>query len=320
MYQCSVISRANYPKAILPMEEFKRLRTFIKAVEAGSFSAAVRDISTVSSVSSIARQVRSLEDELGVRLMNRNTRRLSLTEPGQRLYESATRLLREFDKVQSELVSMHEQVKGLLRISLRVSLGMSIVVPALPKFIERYPELTIDLKLTDERIDLIANNIDVAVWLGPMADSDLVSKKLLPTRRIICGSDSYFARRGRPTEPEDLGDHDCLLFAAANYTDTWGLQKDGTYQEIAVKGPIIADNGLVLVSCMKDGLGLAIIPEWMVRRELEEGSIIRVMDDYTVSPHPSHADLHVVYSSSRAMSRKIRVFVDFLVETFNSVK
>lgn len=292
----------------------------MKVVETGSFSAAVRDVSAVSSVSSVARQVRALEDEMGVRLLNRNTRRLSLTEAGQRLYDSACRLIGEFDQVQAELVSMHEQVKGVLRVSLRISLGMAIVVPALPAFFARHPDLTIDLTLTDERRDLIANNIDVAVWLGPMADSEMVSKRLLPTRRIICGSSSYFARKGIPEKPEDLAQHDCLLFSAPNYSNSWGLQKDGRYQEVAVRGPIVADNGLVLVSLLRDGAGLAILPEWMMRRELDSGAIVRVMQDYTVSPHPSHADLHVVYASSRAMSRKVRAFVDFLVETFNNVK
>ncbi|MEM5316841.1 LysR family transcriptional regulator [Paraburkholderia sp. JHI869] len=302
------------------MEEFKRIRTFIRVAQTGSFTAAAREISALHSVSSVARQVRSLEDELGTRLLNRNTRHVSLTEAGRRLYESSTKLLSEFDIVQAELKSIQEEVKGHLRVSLRVVAGAAIVVPALPKFLARYPELTVEVTLTDERKDLIANNIDVAVWLSPMADTDLIAKRLCPTRRIVCGSASYFEQHSAPLTPEDLRHHSCLLFLAPNYDNKWGFQKDGEYREVEVKGSLISDNGLVLRSMAKDGLGLAILPEWMVRRELADGTMLRVLSDFTVSPHPTLADLCAVYASSRGMSRKIRAFVDFLVEAFNDVK
>ncbi|SAK98314.1 LysR family transcriptional regulator [Caballeronia calidae] len=301
------------------MEEFKRIRTFIKVVQTGSFTAAAREISGLHSVSSVARQMRSLEEELGARLLNRNTRHLSLTEAGQRFYESSSKLLNEFDSVQAELRSIQEEIKGNIRVSLRVAAGASVVLPALPKFLARYPELTVEVTLTDERKDLIANNIDVAMWLGPMADTDLIAKRLCPTRRIVCGSASYLQQHGVPRTPEDLRHHKCLLFLAPNYDNKWGFLKDEEYREIEVKGSLVADNGLVLVSAAKDGLGLVIVPEWMVRRELEDGTMSRVLADYTVSPHPTPAELCAVFASSRGMSRKVRAFVDFLVETFSDV-
>src|SRR5438094_3212814 len=196
------------------MDDFSRIKTFIKVVEAGSFSAAARD---ESSVSTVARQVKSLEDELGVRLLNRSTRRLALTDTGRRFYERVSSIEQELKKAKSEVTSLEENVKGLLRVQLRVTAGTTIVVPALPKFLSQYPELEIDVSLTDERRDLIANNIDVAMWLGDLPNSQIVARRLSRSGRIVCGSPAYFEKHGIPREPQDLRRHSCLLFAAPSY-------------------------------------------------------------------------------------------------------
>src|SRR5438067_8750957 len=167
------------------MDDFTRIRTFIKVVEAGSFSAAARDI---SSTSSVARQVKSLEDELGVRLLNRSTRRLALTDGGRRFYERVKAVAMDLDNASAEVKAMHDDVKGVLRVSLRVTAGTTVVVPALPRLIGMHPELELDITLTDERRDLIANNIDVAMWLGDLPDADLVARRLSPTKRIVCAA------------------------------------------------------------------------------------------------------------------------------------
>lgn len=154
------------------MDELKQIRTFIKVVESGSFSAAARD---TSSVSSVARQVKALETELGARLLHRNSRRLSPTEAGHRLYERAHDLVNELDSVKAEVRSLHEGVKGILRVSLRVSAGTTVVMPALPALLSQYPDLVVDVRLTDERLDLIAEKIDVAMWMGVLPDADIVA-------------------------------------------------------------------------------------------------------------------------------------------------
>jgi DNA-binding transcriptional LysR family regulator len=295
------------------MDDFSRIRTFIKVVEAGSFSAAARD---TSSVSSVARQVKSLEDELGARLLNRSTRSLSLTDAGRRFYERVTAIANDLHKAKLEVNSMQEDVKGVLRASLRIAAGTTVVVPALPKFLSRYPELELDLSLTDERCDLIANNIDVALWLGALPDAEIVARRLSPTRRIVYGSPAYFEKRGMPRTPQDLHAHSCLLFAAPSYRNRWGFTRDEQLEEVEVRGSIRSDNGLVLLSSAVAGLGIGIAHEWMVRRHLADGRVVRVLNDYTVNPRPGDADLYAVFPSSRGLSRKVRVFVDFLVETF----
>lgn len=298
------------------MDEFTQVRTFIKVVEAGSFSAAARDASAVSSV---ARQVKSLEDELGARLLNRNSRRLSLTEAGQRLYERACNIVKEFDTVKSEIRSLQEDVKGVLRVSLRIAAGATVVVPALPKLLAQYPELVVDVTLTDEREDLIANNIDVALWLGALPNADIVARRLSPTQRVVCGSTAYLKKYGIPHDPEELRHHNCLLYNAPSYGNKWRFTKDEEYKEIEVKGPVRADNGLVLLSSALADLGLVVVPEWMVRSYIEQGTMMTVLPEYTVHPHTEHADLYAVYANRRGLSRKVRVFVNFLIEIFGEI-
>jgi DNA-binding transcriptional LysR family regulator len=297
------------------VDELSQIRTFIRVVEAGSFSAAARH---TSSVSSVARQVKALEDDLGARLLNRNSRRLSLTEAGRRLYERASAIVAELDTVKSEVKSLQEEVKGVLRVSLRPSAGTTMVIPALPALLAQYPELVVDVILTDERRDLIANNIDVAMWLGVLPDADIIARRLTPTRRIVCGSTAYLEMHGIPREPEDLRDHQCIFFTAPTYGARWRFTKGDEFKEIEVRGSVRADNGLVLLASALADLGLIVVPEWMVRHHIARGEMMRVLSDYTVNPHTEHADLYAVYASSRRLSSKIRVFVDFLVKVFKT--
>jgi DNA-binding transcriptional LysR family regulator len=295
------------------MDEFTRILTFIKVVEAGSFSAAARN---QSSISSVARQVKSLEDELGVRLLNRSTRSLSLTEPGRILYERARGISSDLNSAISEASSFQDNVKGALKVSLRVSAGTTIIVPALPALLKQYPELTFDITLTDERPDLVATNIDVAVWMGDLPNSEIVARRLTPSQRIVCGAPQYFERHGVPQTPADLQRHNCLLFTPRSYSNTWEFARSGQHERVDVHGSIRTDNGLVLLSAAMSGIGVVVVNEWMVRLPIAEGRMMRVLQDYSVNPTTGEADLYAVYSSSRGMSRKVRVFVDFLVQLF----
>jgi len=294
-------------------DEFARIMTFIKVVEAGSFSAAARDVSSTSAVS---RHVKSLEEELGVRLLNRNTRRLALTDAGRRFYDRASAIALELKKAKSEVSSQKEEVRGTLRASLRVTAGTTIVVPALPRFLSQYPDLELDITLTDERRDLIANNIDVAMWLGELPDSDLVARRLCRTGRIVCGSPAYFERRGVPHEPAELRHHNCLLYAQPSYSNLWRFTRDGREEVVEVAGSVKSENGLVLLSAALANLGIIIAHRWMMRDLLAQGRMITVLKDYTVHPRPGDADLFAVFPSGLSRSRKIRVFIEFLAELF----
>jgi len=298
------------------LDDFARIQTFIKVVEAGSFSAAARN---ESSISSVARQVKSLEDELGIRLLNRSTRSLSLTEPGRVFYERVLSIAKELGNAKWEAKSFQENVKGVLRVSLRVLPGSMLIVPALPKLVALYPELSFEVSLSDERCDLIANNIDVAVWMGDMPDSELESRRLSPSRRIVVGAPSYFERHGMPEKPSDLRDHNCLLLAGRPYASGWGFTKEGKSEEVEVEGNLRTESGLVLLSAAMAGQGLIVVHEWMLRSPFTEGRLVRVLGDYTVRPRPgSEAELHAAYPRSRGSARKVSVFVEFLLALFKA--
>ena len=295
------------------MDELTLIRTFINVVKAGSFSAAARHR---SSISSVVRQVNALEDKLGLRLLNRSTRSLSLTDAGRLFFERGTKIVDDLSNAVSEAKSLKEEVKGPLKVTLRVTAGTTVVVPALAKLLRQYPELSIDISLTDERRDLVANGIDVAMWLGELTDSSLIARRLSPTRRIVCGTPAYFAKHGIPQAPQDLLQHNCLVFTAPSYNNRWGFSRGGQKEEVEVRGSVTSDNGLILLSAGLQDVGLIVVHEWMVRNLIQEGRMIRVLDQYTVNPRPGDADLYAVYPSSRAASQKVKVFVNFLVETF----
>ena len=185
----------------------------------------------------------------------------------------------------------------MLRVSLRVSAATTIIVPALPALLEQYPELSLDISLTDERIDLIANNIDVAVWMGNLPDSEIVARRLSPSQRIVCGSPAYFERHGVPQTPADLRRHNCVLFAAPSYGNVWAFTKDGQQEEIEVRGKVRSSNALVLLSAAVAGLGVIVVHEWMVRLIISQGRLVRVLSDHTVNPTTGEAELYAVYPS-----------------------
>ncbi len=297
------------------MDELGRIQTFINVVEAGSFSAAARH---VSSVSSVTRQVRSLEEELGVLLLHRNTRSLSLTEAGRRFYERVRGIAHDLRNAKSEAQSYQDHVKGLLRVALRTVTGPTIIVPALPRFLREYPELTLEITLTDLQQDLVVNDIDVAVWMGHPQNADIVARVLTRGSRVVCAAPGYLDRMGVPGHPSDLQSHDCLVHSAHSYTDYWTFTKEGQSQQVVVHGRVRSDNGLVLLSSALSGLGLYVVHDWMVRQPIARGQLVQVMGDYTVDPGPASAQLYAVCPSSRGMSRNVRVFIDFLVDLFKS--
>src|SRR2546426_6327667 len=271
------------------MDDFTRIKTFIKVVEAGSFSAAARD---ASSISSVARQVQSLEDELGIRLLNRSTRSLSLTEVGRRFYDRSKAIASELNIAKAEVKSLHDDVKGLLRVRLRVAAGTTLIVPALPKLLAQYPELSLDITLSDERCDLIANEIDVAVWLGEPPNAEIVARRLSPSRRIVCASQGYLEEHGVPQAPQDLRKHECLVHSALPYCNQWSFTRGAEREDVEVRGGLRSDNSLVLLSSAMAGMGLVIVQQWMVSPLIAAGRLQRVLGEWTVSPRTGDAALY----------------------------
>ncbi len=296
------------------MDELDCIQVFIKVVEAGSFSAAGRQLN--KSASSIARQVAWLEADLQIRLLNRDTRHQSLTEAGKLYFERVAAVSRDLAAAKAETRSAHEDVVGSLRVALRASSACAVVVPALPQFLARYPGLQLEIIVTDERPNLVSNQIDVAMWIGELPDSELVARRLSPSKRVLCASPAYLNRHGWPQKPDDLKNHNCLLFKTKPGQDSWIFTRGDEKIVVPVSGNLISDNGPVLVKAAELGMGLIIMPEYMVHEMLSDDRLRRVIPNYVAGPVLTPAPVYAVFPSSRRLSRRVRVVVDFLVSLF----
>lgn len=296
------------------MDEIAMNRALLKVVESGSFSAAAREMNT--SVTSIARHVSALEDMLGVRLLNRTTRRQSLTDAGQHYVVRLSDFLRNLETLKQEVSSYQADVRGVLKVHMRVSLGNEVVVPALPEFLKDHPDLKLDVTLTDDRVDLVAAGVDVAVWLGELSDSSMIVRQLAPSHRVICASPGYLERHGIPQVPEDLERHNCLVFKASHYDDIWRLSKDGKTVAVSVSGNLQTESSSALLASAKAGLGLIVVQERLVRQSLDAGGLVKVLSDYSISPTEIDAAIYAVYPHRQFISPKTRAFIDFLVALY----
>jgi len=297
------------------LDELSVNRAFIHVVEKGSFSAAARFLD--ASVTSMARQVNSLETMLGVRLLNRTTRRQSLTEAGQVYYAKITAILSQLDEAKRDVSSYQEDVKGRLKVHLRSTIGNQVIVPALPRFLKQYPNITLHLTLTDERVALVEHGVDVAVWLGALEDSSMMARRLSPSDRVVCGSPLYLQERGVPQEPTDLVKHNCMVFEAKDYSNIWRFTRSGRIVEVPVSGNLTTNSGIALITSAISGAGLALLQQSLVREAIARGELVQVLEGYSASPTGSDPALYAVYPSGRQLSPKSRAFIDFLVDLFH---
>lgn len=295
------------------MDELSALRTFARVADGGSFSKAARALG--SSISSISRQIDGLEANVGVRLFNRTTRQLVLTEAGRQYFDDILPLIKELDEARNAAAAFQEGVRGRLHLHASNLAGAEIIVPALPAFLAKYPELIVDVTLTGERVDLVAERVDVAVWVGSMGDSTLVARKLSPSRWVLCGSPDYFTRHRMPSNPTDLTRHNCMLFTRARYLDEWTFRAGAEVVRVRVSGNLRTNTTSVLMTSAKKGLGLAVLQEWMVRQACKEGTLQAVLTDYDITPTADDTALYIVYPQRR-LPPKTRALVEFIAGLF----
>ena len=300
------------------MDNVKAMRLFLTVVQTGSLSGAGRQ--SGFSPASVSRQITALEDDLGVRLLNRTSRRLSLTEAGQVYLEHAERLLHDIDELRDAVSQMAVKPRGTLRIQSRISLGTQHVAPLIPTFLALYPDLKIDLWLTDNDLDLTEHGIDLAIRTGNLSDSTLIGRRLASSPRVICASPEYWAEHGKPATPEALMDHNCLTyrFEFGTAAALWQFRIDtGQSINIQVAGNFQTNNGEALRVATLSGLGVAMLPAWSVKDHLKAGSLERVLSDYETTVSDLDFGIYAVYLSRRNLSAKTRLFVDHLVTEFS---
>ena len=293
------------------MDRFDNMRVFAKVVESGGFtSAAVR---LGMSASMVSQHVKELEERLSVRLLNRTTRKVSLTETGRAYYQRCTRLLADLEETEHAASDMHAAPRGELRVNSWPSFGVRHLALAVADFTARFPAISVELMLSDRMADLIDDGFDVAVRAEPLHDSSLIARQLAPLRIVVCGAPSYFETHPKPRTPADLKDHNCLTMTGSALYRMWHLRAaDGTAIDIAPVGNLHSNISSVLETAALAGHGLAWLPTYLCCDALRSGRLVTVLDDYMAPPYAIRA----LYPHNRHLSAKVRAFVDFLAARF----
>jgi DNA-binding transcriptional LysR family regulator len=287
------------------------LTIFIQVVRRGSFAAVARERET--DASSISRAVAALEKELGFRLFQRTTRTLVLTEAGAAYYERVVPLMEGLESAQSAAAELSEIARGTLRITASVSFGQKILVPQLAQFMQLYPEIALEMILTDATLDLLAERIDLAVRLGTLPDSGLIAQELFNAVYRVCASPHYVAQHGRPAVPEELRHRECLRLPYKGFKTTWIFQQqNGPRHEIPVGGRVLISNALAVEQCARSGMGVALLPHWIVDDAIAAGDLVDLFPHYRVTATTFDAAAWLVYPTRVHIPLKVRVFVDFL--------
>ena len=286
----------------------RALETFATVVAEGSFSAAGRLLGLTPSA--VSRAVDRIEDRLGVRLLLRSTRALTLTAEGQAYLASARRILADLDEAE-QTIADRGAPRGRLRVSAAHSHGRLCIVPLLGEFAQLYPHILVDISLSDRLVDIAGGQADVAIRIGPLADSPLTARKLGENGRVIVASPAYLARHGTPVVPEDLHDHICLNFNFRRAEPVWPFRKDGRDYALSVRGTIEANNGETLGQLAADGVGITRVGRFSVQPELASGDLVPLLEDY----NPGDIEtIHAVFLGGTNVPARLRVFVDFLAE------
>lgn len=293
------------------MDRFESMRIFAKVVETSSFTTASAGLGI--STSMVSQHVRLLEERLGARLLNRTTRRMSLTEVGRGYYDRCKRLLSDLEEAESAVGQMQVVPRGELRVNATPVFGVLHLAPAVADFTARFPSISVEMMLSDRIVDLVDESFDVAVRVEPLPDSSLVTRQIATCRMVICGAPAYFKKHGVPRAPADLADHNCLTFTGTSYVRAWHLMSSkGEALDVPLKGNLKSNNAAVLLWAAMEGQGLVALPNYMVGEALQTGSLRAVLDDYAGPP----LTIRAVYPHGRHLSAKVRSFVDFLAARF----
>ncbi len=293
-------------------DEVNDMRVFAQLVEAGSLSAAAR--ARDSSPAALSRRLAALEQRLGVRLIMRTSRRFELTVEGAQFYERVLAILRAVDEAEAEASAQSQTPRGLLCVGAPSEIGRKQIAPLIAAFSDHYPEVEVRLVLSDVGLDVIDDNLDVALRIDLPPDTGVIAKKLLSSRRVVVASPDYLARYGAPLVPADLRGHDCIrLVRGQRIFDRWRLLRDGHPSEIQVGGTLSTGSGEIVHDWVLQGRGLALKALWDIDDDLRRGSLVECLADY----HCDRIDLYAVFASRRHLSPRVRVFLDFVQQAFD---
>ncbi|MFC3107578.1 LysR family transcriptional regulator [Undibacterium arcticum] len=295
------------------MDLFHAMKVFVKVADAGSLSGAARALAL--SNPSVTRLLAELESHVGARLFNRSTRRLSLTEAGAAYLERCRQVLLDIDDAALAAGRGAAEPSGTLRINAPVSFAVNHLGPVLAQYAARYPQVHLDVTLSDRVVDLVDEGYDLAIRIGRIRDSSLVARQIAPLRMLLCAAPSYLASHGTPATPRDLAQHVCLHYSYWSTRDEWQFARDGKTHAVRIRGSLQANNGDLLRAAALAGMGIILQPSFIIGDDVRRGTLIPLLPDYQAAA----GAIHAVYPSRRYLSAKVRTFVDFLVERFGAV-
>lgn len=296
----------------LIVDRLTSMAIFVRVVELGGFATAAKEADI--SATMVAKHVNALEVRLGARLLNRTTRRQSLTEVGKVYYDRCKALLADVDAAESSVSAMRATPRGTLRITAPVSFGTRRLAPALAEFLQLYPEVNVDLSLSDRVADLIDEGFEAAIRIGNLQDSRLVARRLQPYRSLLCASPDYIRQQGQPKTPQDLAAHDCLAFSYSGLRGRWRLSRGTEEKTVNFTPRLLANNGEALRQAALAGLGILSQPEILLADDVRQKRLVRILPTWSLPARP----MHVIYVADRQATPKLQCFIDFVVKYFKA--
>lgn len=295
------------------MDRMTAMETFVTVVDAGSFSGAARRLKLGQPA--VSKSIAQLEEHLGARLLLRSTRGLTPTDAGQRFYEHARRAIDEADQAEQVVRETSDGLSGRLRISAAVTFARLHVLPALKRFLDQHPKLSVDIILDDRSIDLLEQGVDVALRMGTLDDSAMTARRILRGRRLVVGTPRYFAEAGMPTTPAELSRHQAVVYSLRGGGESWSFSSsDGSEVAVTVSGRVAVSAAEGVRTAVLGHMGLAVASEWMFSPELADGTVQAVLTQWTLPP----IDVWAVFPSGRMATSKARAFVAFVEQLFGS--
>lgn len=290
------------------MDKLTSMNVFVRVAKAGSFAGAARDLSISRAMAT--KHIMSLESSLDTRLFNRTTRNLSLTEIGFSYLERCQQVLHDVEEMEAAVTHLQSEPRGLLKVSAPPVIGATHIAPALAEFLKKHEDLSVEIILRGGDVDLVDEGVDIAIYLGKLKDTSLVARKLASSGLVVCGSPAYFEEHGIPQEPDDLLEHSCLVNWAIAPRDRWMFKGVLGEREVRVTGRLQANVADPIRMAADDGLGLIMLPKYIVGRDIEKGKLQVVLEQYSIAP----LEIYAVYPHRKYLSAKVRDFLEFLQE------
>jgi len=293
------------------IDHASEMAAFVRVVDTKGFSAAAPSLGLTPSA--VSKLVTRLERRLGVRLLQRTTRALHLTEDGEVFYAAAQRIVAEIETLENQIAGQSGNPHGVLRVTTSLAFSTHQLTPVLPEFLARHPLIELDLLPTDRVIDMVEEGVDIAIRIGRLADTSFMARKIGEDKRLICAAPADLARHGTPRRPADLARHNCIVSRERAYLNRWPFRIDGQVSEIEVAGRIAVNEGEMQMQLALQGIGIVRLTRLTMARAIREGALVRLLDDYSAD---EPVGIHAVYPHRRHLAPKVPAFVNFLIEKF----